>query len=84
MYSTEIEKHQTKTKQLISLITKTLIGQFLNNAIIYFLLSFRNPPQNYLMEGGLVSQVSNLVIISGLISIPMSFFQIDQKIQSKW
>lgn len=56
---------------------------FLNTAVMFFLLSLRQG-QHFLQDDGLVVQISNLMIISGLISIPLNFFQIDSKIQGYW
>lgn len=50
---------------------------------MYFLLSF-NQGNHYLLNDGLVVQISNLMIISGLISIPLNFFQIDSVLYRCW
>ncbi len=82
-YLTDREKHETKTKHLLSLIIKMFAAQFLNSAGMYFLLSFRQG-QHFLKDDGLVVQISNLLIISGFLSVPLNFFQIDGKIQTLW
>jgi hypothetical protein len=82
-FMTDRERHETKTKHLISLIIKMFVAQFLNTAAMYFLLSFRQG-QHFLLDDGLVVQISNLMIISGFISVPLNFFQIDSKIQWLW
>jgi hypothetical protein len=56
-----------------------LVSQVLNTAGIYFVLSFRQGSA-YLRDDGLVVNISNLVIISGLLSIPSNFLGIDSKI----
>ncbi len=40
-YMTDKERHETKTKHLISLIIKMFLAQFLNTAGMYFFLSLR-------------------------------------------
>jgi ABC-type sulfate transport system permease subunit len=40
-YMTDRERHESKTKYLISLVIKMFVAQFLNTAGMYFLLSFR-------------------------------------------
>lgn len=82
-YMTDQERHETKTKHLVSLIVKMFLAQFLNTAGMYFFLSIKQGDY-YLINDGLVVQISNLMIISGFISVPLNFFQIDGKIQSLW
>lgn len=82
-FLTDRERHESKTKYMISMVIKMFISQFLNTAGMYFLLSF-NQGNHYLLNDGLVVQISNLMIISGLISIPLNFFQIDSVLYRCW
>ena len=70
----------TKTDEIISLIVKTVIAQFLNTAIIYYILSLiidfllANNYELY-FDDGLVVNISSLIVISGAIQIGTNFFQ---------
>lgn len=69
----DMERHKTKSLRLTSLIIKMVISQFLNTAIIYSIL-FLMKPSNPLGTFGLVSKITSLVTISGLISVLMQIF----------
>jgi hypothetical protein len=57
-------------------VIKNVIAQFLNTAVIYFILSLVAPEIGPLGQNGLVVSVSSLVGMSGLIQIGMNFVQI--------
>jgi hypothetical protein len=65
------------------MIIKMLAAVFLNTAVMYFFLNLVQGG-HYLLDNGLIVQISNLMIISGFISIPLNFFQIDSKIKWYW
>ena len=68
-----MERHKTKSDRISSLIVKTVITQFINTSIIYFIL-FLIRPSNPLGTFGLVSKINSLVIVSGLISVALQIF----------
>lgn len=65
---TEYERHQTMTNKLTSMIVKIFISQFINTALIFYIIQVYNH-RPYLSSAGLVIQVSSLIIVSGLMSI---------------
>lgn len=75
---TEWEHHQNKSNEKFSLTVKLVITQFLNTAIIYFILSLiRQENKTGLMsQEGLVFQVSSLIVTSGVIQIIMNMIDI--------
>lgn len=85
---TEFEKQKTKTDQIISLITKTVAAQFLNTAVIYYIISiaatnFLPPEKNSpLSDTGLVMKVTSLIAVSGFIQIMTNFVQFGEIIGS--
>ncbi len=62
------EKHQTKSDEKSSLILKLVITQFLNNAIIYFIVSLLNN-KPYTAPAGLIYQINSIILLSGVIQI---------------
>lgn len=75
---TEWEHHQNKSNEKFSLTVKLVITQFLNTALIYFILSvIRQENKTGLMsQEGLVFQVSSLIVTSGVIQIIMNIIDI--------
>ncbi len=68
---TSFEKHQTRTNHLTSLVVKLLISQFINNALVYYIVTvISNRP--YMTSAGLIVQVSFLIVFSGFINIAMN------------
>jgi hypothetical protein len=63
------------------LITKTVGAQFLNTAVIYYIISvvasIYLPPEKIspLSESGLVMKVTSLIAVSGFIEIMTNFVQ---------
>lgn len=74
------EKHQSKSKYLMSMIIKTLITQFLNTSIIYYITDLIYPTP-LLIEEGLVFQVSSLFLTSAFIQIIMNFAYISSLVK---
>ena len=78
---TEYERHMTKTDEILSLIVKTVIAQFLNTAIIYYVISLI--ADNILLndstslgDNGLVVNVVSLIAVSGAIQIALNLAQL--------
>jgi hypothetical protein len=71
----------TKTDEIISLIVKTVIAQFLNTAIIYYIISLIaniflfDDIESPLGENGLVMNITSLIAVSGAIQICTNFVQ---------
>ena len=65
------EKHQTLAKEKFGLVFKLAISQFLNTALIYYIISVLNSETNdeLLSGSGLVYQISTLITTSGIIQI---------------
>lgn len=68
---TKFEKHQTRTDESVSLVTKLVIYKFINTAIIYYVISIIKPiytdKNPYTSSMGLIVQMSWLVVFSVLI-----------------
>jgi len=69
----DMEKHKTKSDRLSSLIIKIIVTQTINTSFIYFILYILTPT-NPLGKAGLVKNVSDLVIVSGFISVVLQIF----------
>ena len=69
---TDFEEHQTKSNFVYYHLLKSVITQFINTSIIYFVSSFivKSP---YLSKEGLATQVSNLFLSSAVIQIILNF-----------
>ena len=70
----------TKTDEIISLIVKTVIAQFLNTAIIYYIISLidivlSKDIKSSIDDNGLVVNITSLIVISGAIQIVTNFVQ---------
>jgi hypothetical protein len=65
---TEYERHQTKSNYLFSHIIKVVMTQFINTTILYYVSSTMTHSP-YLLEEGLVIQVSSLFLTSAIIQI---------------
>jgi hypothetical protein len=78
---TDWERHKTKTDYIVSLMIKTIIAQFLNTAVIYYIISVTaalllpDSENSPLDENGLVMEVTSLVAVSGIIQIVMNALQ---------
>jgi hypothetical protein len=78
---TEAEQHNTKTDYIISLTIKSILSQFLNTALIYYIISVvatitlpdKSSPLN---DNGLVMKVTSLIAVSGCIQILLNAVQI--------
>lgn len=78
---TEWEKHKTKTDYVVSLMTKSIISQFMNTAFIYYIIAvvsdITHPEKSSpLSENGLVTKVTSLVAVSGAIQIFLNAAQL--------
>lgn len=78
---TEREKHQTKTDYVFSLMTKSIISQFINTAFIYYMIGVvadltHSQNASVLSENGIVIKVSSLVAVSGGIQIVLNAVQV--------
>lgn len=78
---TEFERHETRSKHLISLVVKTVVTQFINTAIIYY-ASEQITPTPYLSEEGLVFQVSSLFLTSAVIQVVINLVNPDAVMRS--
>ncbi len=67
------EKRLSKTGTLISLITKNVITQFINSALIYYLITFVTPASFLFEMKDLKSKVESLIVIPGIIRIAINF-----------
>lgn len=67
------EKRLSKTGTLVSLITKNVISQFINSALIYYLITFVTPASFLFEMKDLKSKVESLIVIPGLIRIAINF-----------
>ena len=65
---TRMEKHETKTNELLSRIYKTIFTQAINTVFIYYFL-YLIKPIDPLLSLGLVDQVYSLLVTSSLINI---------------
>ena len=74
-YLTDGERHKTKSDHTTSLIVKIVVSQFINTAIIYYILARTHPEVEVLSENGLVVKVMSLVAVSGLVQIGMNIAQ---------
>jgi hypothetical protein len=68
-----MEKHQTKTRRLKSLILKTIITQTINTVFIYGIVYIIQPSGNILSTQGLGPQITGLVLVSGIVNIIVEF-----------
>jgi hypothetical protein len=79
---TDWERHKTKTDYIVSLMAKSIMAQFANTAVIYYIISvvsimFLPPAQNSpLNDNGLVMKVTSLVAVSGFIQILTNTVQV--------
>ncbi len=64
----DMEKHRSKTEKLSSLTTKIIVSQTFNTAFIYYIL-YLVKPSNPMGKGGLVSNIYNLVLVSGVLNV---------------
>lgn len=71
IYLTEGEKHPTRSNEVLSLIIKMVVSQFMNSAILYFVIS-RVLNDSFTSKVGLVLQITSFIIISGFISVVYS------------
>ena len=75
------ENHKTKTDYIVSLMVKTVIAQFVNTAVIYYIVSVAEklmlPAEQTspLDENGLVASVTSLIAVSGVIQIALNIVQ---------
>jgi hypothetical protein len=69
-----MEKHQTKSLRLRSLIVKTIVSQAINTCFIYGIIHLIKPSYNILSSNGLVYQLISLVIVSGLVTLFLQVF----------
>lgn len=79
------EKYQTRTDFLVSLVIKNVISQFINTAIIYFLIMKLYPDNEgakYLSSSGIVVRVTSLVIASGVIEMILNLMQVQNLFKS--
>jgi len=65
---TDLEKHQSKTARVSSLIIKNVIAKFVNTTVIYFIL-FRLNPVNPISREGLVEKIVSLTSFSAAIKM---------------
>lgn len=78
---TEWERHNSKTDYIISLMTKSVISQFINTAFIYYMIGVvadlaHSDNASPLSENGIVTKVSSLVAVSGGIQIFLNAVQL--------
>jgi hypothetical protein len=76
-----MEKHQTQTRRLESLILKTIITQTINTVFIYGTVYFVRPSVNILNTHGLTYQITSLVIVSGIVALIIDIFQPIQRLK---
>ena len=78
---TASENHKTKTDYIVSLMVKTVIAQFVNTAIIYYIVSVVEKltlpadQTSPLDENGLVASITSLIAVSGVIQIVLNIIQ---------
>ena len=65
---TRQERHLSRTNYILSLIIKTVISQFINTAVLYYVMS-RILNDSFTSKVGLVLQVTSLFLISGGFNI---------------
>ena len=79
---TKYEQHKTRTRLLTRQIIKMLSTQFINTAIIYYLIStIKRKP--LMSSTGLVLQISSLLAVSGIMQIVMNLINIPY-LSRKW
>lgn len=66
---TESERHTSKTNHYASLIIKNAFAQFLNTAVIYYIISLLHPEIDPLTENGIVVKIMSLVAANGFIEV---------------
>ncbi len=72
---TVLEKHKTTTDYIFSLMIKTVLAQFMNTAVIYYIISLSDQRDLPLSDNGLVMSVTSLVAVSGVIQIVLNALQ---------
>lgn len=83
---TEMEKHQSQTARVSSLIFKNVIAKFLNTTVIYFIFH-RMTPVDFMSGEGLVSKILGLTSFSALIKIALDLLQVETSLLAllnKW
>jgi hypothetical protein len=79
---TKYEQHKTRTRLLTRQIIKMLSTQFINTAIIYYLIStIKGKP--LMSSTGLVLQISSLLAVSGIMQIGLNLINIPY-LSRKW
>lgn len=69
----ESEKRLSKTGTIVSLITKNVISQFINSALIYYLITFVTPASFLFEMKDLKQKIESLIMISGLVRVLINF-----------
>lgn len=73
---TEMERPQSKTSKMGSLMIKNIIAKFLNTTVIYFIYH-RMSHEPYMSNEGLVSNIIGLTGFSATLKIAMDLLQVD-------
>lgn len=78
---TEMEKHQSQTARVSSLIFKNVIAKFLNTTVIYFIFH-KMTPVDFMSGEGLVSKILGLTGFSALIKIALDLLQVQTNLMA--
>lgn len=72
-FLTNLEGHQTKTNEMFSHMVKSFFSRLFNTVFMYFIIAViltrDYDEQKFMSSTGLVSQIYNLIVVSGLINL---------------
>ena len=82
------ERHKTETERLRSLLVKVILFEILNTCLFYIII-YLIYQSNPLGKSGLVSQILNVVYVSGILNISKTVVSpyislIWSKIKTRW
>ncbi len=80
-FLTNLEGHTTKTNEMFSHMIKSFFSRLFNTVFMYFIISViltkDYEEQKFMSSTGLVTQIYNLIVVSGLINLIHAFINKD-------
>jgi hypothetical protein len=77
-----LEKHETKTQRMQSLLSKTVVAQGLNTVFLPGIVYLINPSQDILSTNGLIATISSVILVSAVVSVVIGAINPDFLIHS--